>query len=81
MPEPAGSLRLYPGATPDEPVDGMLSLFPAAPAGGDAGFARPVPDVPQEEQPAVADMPSPAPRRPSNPSRSRFPDEPRLLPD
>ena len=33
--------RLYWGATPDNPVDGMFSFFPAARAGGDSGFKRP----------------------------------------
>ncbi len=38
----ANKLRLYRGATPDDPVHGMYSFFPAVPAGGDSGFARPV---------------------------------------
>ena len=38
-------LRLYRGATADEPVDGMFSFFPAMPAGGDAGFERPGVDL------------------------------------
>lgn len=34
--------RLYLGATPDEPVNGMFSFVPCRPAAGDAsGFARP----------------------------------------
>lgn len=33
--------RLYRGATPDCPVDGMFSFFPAQPAGGGWGFPRP----------------------------------------
>ena len=41
-------LRLYRGATPDDPVDGMFSFFPARPAGGGAGFPRPVIDLPSE---------------------------------
>ena len=36
-----GGFRLYRGATPDDPVRGMFSFFPAMPANGDAGFARP----------------------------------------
>ena len=35
------ALRLYRGATPDDPVDGMFSFFPAMPAGRDARFERP----------------------------------------
>ena len=34
-------LRLYRGATPDNPVDDMFSFFPAIQAGGDTGFERP----------------------------------------
>lgn len=40
--------RLYRGATPDDPVDGMFSFFPAYPAGGRVGFPRPVIDLPSE---------------------------------
>ena len=40
--------RLYRGATPDDPVDGMFSFFPAYPAGGKEGFPRPVIDLPSE---------------------------------
>lgn len=36
-----GELRLYWGATPDDPVDGMYSFFAASPADGGPGFARP----------------------------------------
>ena len=39
------TLRLYRGATPADPVDGMFSFFPAMPAGGDAGFERPGVDL------------------------------------
>ena len=39
-------LRLYRGATPYDPVDGMFSFFPATPAGGDSGFPRPLVDLP-----------------------------------
>ena len=35
-------LRLYRGATPDDPVDEMFSFFPATPADGETCFARPV---------------------------------------
>ena len=42
------SFRLYKGATPDDPIDGMYSFFPASPAQGDAGFPRPVIDLPRE---------------------------------
>ena len=35
------TLRLYRGATPDDPVNKMYSFFPAMPAGRDAGFKRP----------------------------------------
>lgn len=41
-------LRLYRGATPEDPVDGMFSFFPASPAGGDTGFPRPLIDLPAE---------------------------------
>ena len=34
-------LRLYLGATPEDPVLGMFSFFPAKPAGGGMGFPRP----------------------------------------
>ena len=36
-----GALRLYWGATPDDPVDDMYSFFPASPADDGPGFARP----------------------------------------
>ena len=41
-----GAFRLYRGATPDDPVDGMFSFFPAMPAEGESGFPRPVLDLP-----------------------------------
>ncbi len=41
-------LRLYRGATPDDPVDGMFSFFPAQPAGDGTGFPRPGIDLPSE---------------------------------
>ncbi len=41
-------LRLYRGATPYDPVDGMFSFFPATPAGGDSCFSRPLVDLPGE---------------------------------
>ena len=37
----AREFRLYLGATPDDPVCGMYSFFPAVPAGGHPGFPRP----------------------------------------
>ena len=40
--------QLYRGATFDDPVDGMFSFFPAMPADGNAGFPRPVIDLPGE---------------------------------
>ena len=43
-----GAFRLYRGATPDDPVDGMFSFFPAMPAEGDSGFPRPILDLPAE---------------------------------
>ena len=43
-----GAFRLYRGATPDDPVDGMFSFFPAMPAEGESGFPRPVLDLPAE---------------------------------
>ena len=42
------SFRLYIGAAPDDPVDGMFSFVPAMPAHGDAGFPRPLIDLPSE---------------------------------
>ena len=44
----AASFRLYMGAAPDDPVEGMFSFFPALPAHGDAGFPRPLIDLPGE---------------------------------
>ena len=41
-------LRLYRGATPNDPIHGMFSFFPAMPAGGDTGFPRPLVDLPAE---------------------------------
>ncbi len=41
-------LRLYRGATPDDPVNEMFSFFPARPAGGSADFPRPVIDLQSE---------------------------------
>ena len=40
------TLRLYLGATPDNPVDEMFSFFPATLAGGDVGFERPSIELP-----------------------------------
>ena len=37
-----GGFRLYSGATPDDPVCGMYSFFPASPASDESCFARPV---------------------------------------
>jgi len=42
------SFRLYMGATPNDPVDGMFSFFPAMPAEGDVGFPRPRIDLPTQ---------------------------------
>ena len=39
--EETGLLRFYRGATPEYPVDGMFSFFPAMIAGGSRGFERP----------------------------------------
>ena len=39
-------LRLYRGATPTKPVEGMFSFFPAMPAAGSTGFPRPAIDLP-----------------------------------
>ena len=39
-------LRLYRGATPDDPIDGMFSFVPAIPAGGNSAFSRPLVDLP-----------------------------------
>lgn len=41
------SFRLYWGATPNDPVDGMFSFFPAVRAGGDVGFKRPSIELPE----------------------------------
>lgn len=43
----AEEFRLYRGATPDNPVDGMFSFFPARQADGDTGFERPSIDLPR----------------------------------
>ena len=43
-----GELRFYWGATPRDRVDGMFSFFPARPAGGETGFARPSIDLPSD---------------------------------
>ena len=43
-----GLFTLYAGATPDQPVDGMFSFFPAMLSRGPAGFPRPVIDLPGE---------------------------------
>ena len=39
--EETGLFRFYRGATPEDPVDGMFSFFPAMIAGGSRGFERP----------------------------------------
>ncbi len=41
-----GELRLYRGATPDDPVHGMYSFFPARSARTGSDFGRPVVDLP-----------------------------------
>ena len=38
-------LRLYWGATPDDPIDGMFSFVPAIPTGGNSAFSRPLVDL------------------------------------
>ena len=43
-----GSYRLYMGATPDDPVEGMFSFFPAIEAHGEAGFPQPPIKLPRE---------------------------------
>ncbi len=66
-------LRLYRGATPDDPVDGMFSFFPASPAGGDSGFTRPFIELP-------ADYLNPkSAQSPKGLRRNRTPDELRGL--
>ncbi|MCY3616946.1 MAG: hypothetical protein OXG66_04650 [Acidimicrobiaceae bacterium] len=45
--EAGASFRLYWGATPNDPVDGMFSFFPAVQAGGDVGFKRPSIELPE----------------------------------
>ena len=48
-----GELRLYRGATPDDPVHGMYSFFPARPTGpAGSDFGRPVVDLPGFINPA-----------------------------
>ena len=44
----ATRLRLYRGATPGDPVEGMFSFFPAMPGGGGSGFPRPFIDLPRK---------------------------------
>ena len=41
-------LRLYTGATHENPVKGMFSFFPAMPAGSDVGFPRPSISLPSK---------------------------------
>ena len=41
-------LRLYRGATLNDPVDGMFSFFPAIPEDGGSGFPRPFVDLPRK---------------------------------
>ncbi len=41
------ALRLYWGATPQDPVHGMFSFFPAMPAGHAEGFPRPCIELPE----------------------------------
>ena len=41
-------LRLYRGATPGDPVEGMFSFFPAMPGGGGSGFPKPFVDLPRK---------------------------------
>lgn len=66
-------LRLYRGATPDNPVDGMFSFFPASPARNDTGFPRPFVDLSAEYfNPRSF-------RSPSGFRRHRTPDELRSL--
>ena len=66
-------LRLYRGATPDDPVDGLFSFFPASPAGGDTGFPRPRIDL------SAADFNPASSRSPKGIRRDRTPDELRGL--
>lgn len=40
------TLRLYRGATPDDPIDGMFSFFPTSFASGNVGFERPSIELP-----------------------------------
>ena len=42
------TLRLYRGATPDNPVDGMFSFFPADTAEDNIGFERPSIELPAD---------------------------------
>ena len=71
---PTGDLlRLYRGATPDDPFDGMFSFFPASPARGDSGFKRPFIELP-------ADYLNPrSAQSPKGLRRNRTPDELRGL--
>lgn len=41
------SFRFYRGATPEDPVNGMFSFFPAMIAGGSVGFERPGIELPK----------------------------------
>ena len=45
--EETGSFRFYWGATPEDPVNGMYSFFPATIAGGSVGFERPDIELPK----------------------------------
>ena len=62
-------LRLYRGATPDDPVEGMFSFFPASLECGDSGFRRPFIDLPIKYLNPAAFR---TPRGDSDPTSSRL---------
>ena len=70
---PPARLRIYRGATPDDPIQGMFSFVPAIPAGRNSGFPRPLVDLPGDYFNARNF------RAPMGQSRSRRPDELRNL--
>lgn len=70
---PPARLRIYRGATPDDPIQGMFSFVPAIPAGRNSGFPRPLVDLPGDYFNARNF------RAPMGQSRSRRPDELRTV--
>ena len=70
---PPARLRIYRGATPNDPIHGTFSFVPAIPAGRNSGFPRPLVDLAGDYFNARNV------RAPKGQSRSRRPDELRNL--